>query len=152
MTRRRMARSTRRHAVGALALCVLGAPGAVAQAVFDGDAIREPLTAAPGDPVRGKTVLVQREKGHCILCHTLPEAGVRFAGNIGPPLAGVGTRLSAAQIRGRIADPARHAPDTVMPAYFRTADLRRVAPAFRDRTVLSAQDVEDAVAYLATLR
>ena len=142
-----------RRAVGALALCALSAPWAFAQpAIFDGDAIRDPLTTTPGDPVRGKAVLIQREKGHCILCHALPEADVRFAGNIGPPLAGVGVRLSAAQIRGRIADPTRHAPDTVMPAYYRSADLRRVAPAFRNKTVLSAQDVEDAVAYLATLR
>jgi sulfur-oxidizing protein SoxX len=147
-----MARPTPRRAIGVLALCVMVASGAMAQAVFDGDAIREPLTATPGDPVRGKAVLVQREKGHCILCHALPEADVRFAGNIGPPLAGVGARLSAAQIRGRIADPTRHAPDTAMPAYFRSTELRRVAPAFKDRTVLSAQDVEDAVAYLATLR
>lgn len=121
-------------------------------AVFDGDAIREPLTSTPGDPSRGKGVLVQREKGHCILCHAVPESDVRFAGNIGPPLAGVGERLTPAQIRGRIADPTRHDPGTVMPAYFRTGDLRRVAPAYRDRTVLSAQDVEDAVAYLSTLR
>jgi sulfur-oxidizing protein SoxX len=143
----------RRSAAGALALCVLGPPTPFAQQpIFDGDAIREPLTPTPGDPVRGKAVLVQREKGHCILCHALPEPDVRFAGNIGPPLAGVGVRLSVAQIRGRIADPTRHAPDTVMPAYFRTAGLRRVAPAFRERTVLSAQDVEDAVAYLSTLR
>lgn len=147
-----MARPTPRRAIGVLALCVMVVPGAVAQAVFDGDAIREPLTATPGDPVRGKAVLVQREKGHCILCHALPEADVRFAGNIGPPLAGVGARLSAAQIRGRIADPTRNAPDTAMPAYFRSTELRRVAPAFKDRTVLSAQDVEDAVAYLSTLR
>lgn len=154
MRRPALAPPAQRSAICTLVLCALcGPPAAVAQpVVFDGDAIRAPLTATPGDPVRGKAVLIQREKGHCILCHALPEADVRYAGDVGPPLAGVGGRLSVAQIRGRIADPTRHAPDTVMPAYFRTADLRRVAPAFRDRTVLSAQDIEDAVAYLSTLR
>ena len=121
-------------------------------AVFAGDGVAAPLTSTPGDPARGKSVLVQREKGHCILCHTLPEPDVKFAGNIGPPLAGVGRRLSAAQIRGRIVDPTRHDPNSVMPAYFRTEGLNRVAPSYRDKTVLSAQDVEDAVALLSTYR
>ena len=102
--------------------------------------------------MRGKQVLVQREKGHCILCHAIPESDVRFAGNIGPPLAGVGTRLDAAQIRGRIVDPSRHDPHTVMPSYFKVDGLRRVAPQFAGRTVLSAQDVEDAVALLLSYR
>jgi len=77
---------------------------------------------------------------------------VRFAGNVGPPLTGVGSRLDAARIRGRIVDPTRHDPETAMPGYFRTDGLRRVAPAYAGQTVLSAQDVEDAVAYLVTLR
>jgi len=119
---------------------------------FVGDAVPAALTATPGDRQRGKAVLVQREKGHCILCHALPEAEVRFAGNVGPPLAGVGSRLTAAQIRGRIVDPGRHDPQTVMPAYFRTANLRRVAPQYAGHTVLNAQDIEDAVAYLTSLR
>jgi sulfur-oxidizing protein SoxX len=148
----------RRTGRPALLACVVAAwllvdlPVAAGPPVFEGDAVPEPLTPVPGDPLRGKEVLVQREKGHCILCHVLPEREVRFAGNVGPPLAGVARRLTPAQIRGRIVDPARHDPETVMPAYFRTDDLRRVASAFRGRTVLSAQDVEDAVAYLTTLR
>jgi sulfur-oxidizing protein SoxX len=124
----------------------------VASAVFNGDAVSAPLTATPGDPARGKAVLVQREKGHCILCHTLPDADVKFAGNVGPPLAGVGQRLDGARIRGRIVDPTKHDPNSVMPAYYRVENLNRVAPAFKGKTALSAQDVEDAVAYLLTLR
>jgi sulfur-oxidizing protein SoxX len=139
-----------------LSLCVLHgavAFGVAAQTpVFSGDAVPAPLTATPGDAARGKKVVVERDKGHCILCHALPEADVRFAGNVGPPLAGVATRLSAAQIRGRIADPSRHDPQSAMPAYFRTEGLRRVAKVYEGKTVLSAQDVEDAVAYLASLR
>lgn len=135
------------------ALCVGMPVGVAAQlAVFEGDAVPAPLSASPADATRGKAVFVQRERGHCILCHALPDPDVRFAGNVGPALAGVGVRLSAAQLRGRIVDPTRHDPDTAMPAYFRTGNLNRVARPYAGRTVLSAQDVEDVVAYLLTLR
>jgi L-cysteine S-thiosulfotransferase len=135
------------------ALC-MGMPVGLAaqQAVFEGDAVPAPLSASPGDAARGKAMFVQREKGHCILCHALPDPEVHFAGNLGPALAGVGSRLSAAQMRGRIVDPTRHDPDTVMPAYFRTGNLSRVARPYAGRTVLVAQDIEDVVAYLLTLR
>ena len=131
-----------------------GAPAGAAaqQVVFEGDAVPVPLTASPADAMRGKAAFVQREKGHCILCHVLPDPEVRFAGNVGPPMAGIGVRLSVAQLRGRIVDPTRHDPDTVMPAYYRTENLRRVAPAYAGRTVLTAQDIEDVIAYLLTLR
>ncbi|MEP6702483.1 MAG: hypothetical protein ABJB04_05770, partial [Betaproteobacteria bacterium] len=90
---------------GAIALLWIASISLHAQpVVFEGDRVSLPLTSTPGDPARGKSVLVQREKGHCILCHALPESDVKFAGNIGPPLAGVGLRLTAAQIRGRIVD------------------------------------------------
>ena len=125
---------------------------AAQQAVFEGDAVPAPLAASPADAARGKAVFVQREKGHCILCHTVPDPDIHFAGNVGPPLAGVGARLSTAQIRGRIVDPTRHDPDTVMPAYYRTGNLSRVARLYAGRTVLSAQDIEDVIAYLLTLR
>ncbi|MEP7085238.1 MAG: sulfur oxidation c-type cytochrome SoxX, partial [Betaproteobacteria bacterium] len=136
-------------------IAFLSAPSGFAAAqtpLFDGDAVPLPLTTAVADAAAGRTVFIQREKGHCILCHTLPDAGVRFAGNVGPPLAGVGARLTAAQLRGRIVDSTRHDPDTVMPAYFRNAALNRVSRAYIGRTVLSAQEVEDVVAYLLTLR
>lgn len=120
--------------------------------MFEADAIPAPLTASPGDPLRGRAVLIEREKGHCVLCHALPDPGIRFAGNVGPPLAGVGLRLSASQLRGRIADPGRHNPETAMPAYYRTENLRRVDRRYAGRTVLGAQDIEDVIAYLLTLR
>jgi L-cysteine S-thiosulfotransferase len=137
----------------AITVC-LGAPVGVAaqHVVFEGDAVTAPLTASPADAARGKAVFVQREKGHCILCHALPDPEVRFAGNLGPLLAGVGSRLSVAQMRGRIVDPNRHDPDTVMPAYYRTDNLNRVARSYAGRTVLSTQDIEDVIAYLLTLR
>ena len=133
--------------LAAAAAAVLGQPVA-----FVGDAVPAPLTATPGDPERGRQVVVQREQGHCILCHAVPDPTVRFAGNVGPPLTGVGSRLTGAELRGRIVDPTRHDPATSMPAYFRTEGLNRVAAAYSGRTALTAQQVEDAVAWLSTRR
>jgi len=157
----RLARIASRCALFGATLAVVAA-NAIAQSpvstvspasiVFEGDAIPAPLTATPGDAARGRNVVIERDKGHCILCHAVPDPEVKFAGNVAPPLNGVARRLTAAQIRGRIADPTRHDRDTVMPAYFRTEALRRVAKPYAGKTVLSAQDVEDAVAYLSTLR
>ena len=116
-----------------------------------GDAIPEPLTDVPGNAARGREVVMGRD-GNCLLCHAIPDPGIRFMGNVAPPFAGVATRLSAGQIRLRIVDPTLIKPDVVMPAYYRTRGLDRVAEAFRDKPVLTAQQVEDVVAYLSTLR
>ena len=108
-----------------------------------------PLAPA-GDAVRGREVFVAREAGHCVLCHRAP--GVAPAGNVGPPLAGIGSRLGAAEIRARIADITRTYPDSVMPTFHRTEGLTRVASAYAGKPVLDAQQVEDLVAWLGTLR
>src|SRR5438477_10623400 len=75
---------------------------ALARFSIDGDAIREPLAGARGDPARGRELILARDPANCVLCHTVPDPEVRFAGDVGPPLAGVGGRLSAGQIRLRI--------------------------------------------------
>ena len=106
--------------------------------------------AAPGDPARGREIFVAREGGHCVLCHSAP--GVAVAGNVGPPLAGVGSRLSAGQIRLRIADITRVKPDAAMPAFHRTQGGERVASNYAGRPALQAQQVEDLVAWLETLK
>ena len=93
---------------------------------------------------------MSREGGHCVLCHSVP--GVTVAGDVGPPLAGVGARLSPGQIRLRIADISRVKPDATMPSFHRTADVVRVARQYAGKPVLSGQQVEDLVAYLGTLR
>jgi sulfur-oxidizing protein SoxX len=118
----------------------------------DPDRITAPFSSAPGDAARGRKVAIEREGGHCILCHALPEAEVKNAGDIGPSLAGVGSRLDAAQLRRRVADITVIKPDAVMPAFHRAADLLRVAQEYRGRPVLDVQQVEDLVAYLASLR
>lgn len=91
-------------------------------------------------------------EANCLLCHAIPDSAERFMGNVGPPLAGVGSRLDAGQLRLRIVDITRIRPEAAMPAYFRTQGLDSVAAAFQGRTVLDAQEVEDVVAYLSTLR
>jgi len=113
------------------------------------DGIERPLAAA-GDPARGREVFVSREGGHCVLCHAVPE--VTTAGDVGPALAGIGSRLSASQIRLRIADITRVNPDAAMPTFHRTEGLTRVATRYAGKPALSGQEVEDLVAWLGTLR
>ena len=117
-----------------------------------GDAIPESLTGRPGDPRQGRELVVSRQFGNCLLCHRAPIPGERFQGDLGPDLAGVASRLSAGQIRLRIVDETRLNPDTIMPPYYRVEGLRRVMTAYRDKPVLTADQVEDVVAFLLTFR
>jgi sulfur-oxidizing protein SoxX len=117
-----------------------------------GDGIPMPLTDAPGDPARGRAIIVNRQLGLCLLCHSGPFPEEKLQGTLAPSLAGAGARSSLGQLRLRIVDAARLNPDTIMPSYYRTADLTRVAPAFAGKPVLSAEQVEDVVAFLTTLR
>lgn len=73
-------------------------------------------------------------------------------GNIGPPLAGVGSKLTAGQLRQRIVDPTKVKSDVTMPAYHRTEGLNQVSQQYLGRPILDAQQVEDVVAYLLTLK
>jgi sulfur-oxidizing protein SoxX len=136
----------------AVAGCATSVPDAVRPYRVDGDAIRERLApAAPGDAARGKAVVVNRDS-NCLLCHAVPDSGVRFMGNIGRSLKGVGAKLNEGQLRLRIVDSTRLNPETMMPSYYRTDGLNRVAEPWRGKPVLTAQQVEDTVAYLLTLR
>jgi sulfur-oxidizing protein SoxX len=125
---------------------------AVAGSAFPNDEMPASLTGAQGDPVRGRAIVASRQQGLCLLCHSGPFPEERFQGTIGPDLKGVGARLSAGQIRLRIVDPGRINAATIMPAYYRTEGLQRVARAFHDKTVLTAEQIEDVVAFLVTLR
>ena len=116
-----------------------------------GDGIPEPLAGA-GDPTRGRALIVARESANCVLCHAVPDPAVRFSGTIGPSLEGVGKRLSQAQLRLRVADNLRVNPKSVMPSYYKTDGLDRVAAAYAGKPILSAQEVEDVVAYLGSLQ
>jgi sulfur-oxidizing protein SoxX len=109
------------------------------------------LTGAKGDPVRGRAIVANRQVGLCLLCHSGPFPEERFQGNLAPDLRNAG-RLGEAQLRARMVDPARFNPQTIMPAYYRTDGFTRVAPSYRSKPVLSAEQIEDVVAYLATLK
>ena len=128
------------------------APVGVATYRVAGDAIAQPLTSQPGDPVRGRAIVANRQQGLCLLCHTGPFPEERFQGNLAPDLSGAGQRWTAAQLRLRIVDARQLNPDTIMPAYHRVDGLHRVAPALAGVPLLGAQQVEDVVAYLETLR
>ena len=117
-----------------------------------GDAVPAPLVEVGGDPARGRTVVTSRQRGLCLLCHTGPFPEERFQGDLAPSLAGVGSRLSEGQIRLRLIDSRRLDPGSIMPSYYRTDGLERVGAAWRDKPVLSAEEIEDVVAFLATLR
>ena len=117
-----------------------------------GDSIPEALTDAPGDPARGREIVANRQLGLCLLCHTGPVGDARFQGNLAPDLAGTGRRWSVGQLRLRIVDARQLNPETIMPSYHRTDGLQRVAPARASVPLLGAQQVEDVVAFLMTLR
>jgi sulfur-oxidizing protein SoxX len=137
-------------ACAAIGACAADPGGMVSYPVHE-DSITTPLTALAGDAARGREVIAGRE-GNCLLCHAVQETGERFMGNVAPPLSGVGARLSAGQIRLRVVDPTRLKRDAVMPAYYRVDGLNEVALPYRGKPILSAQQVEDVVAYLVTLR
>lgn len=126
---------------------LLAAGGAAAQVNLPGS-----LAGKPGDPARGRAIVADRQIGMCLLCHSGPIPEERFQGDLAPSLAGAGSRWSEAQLRLRLVDPGRFNPATIMPSYRRTEGLNRVAPARHGRPLLSAEQVEDVVAYLATLK
>ena len=107
---------------------------------------------AAGNPERGRQLVANRQVGLCLLCHAAPIPEERFQGDLAPDLKGVGARLSEAQIRARIVDPSKANPNTIMPAYYKTDGLTRVAPAFRGKTIFTEEQIEDVVAYLVTLK
>jgi len=148
-----MVRHPHRRALRLIALALL-APGVAAAAGYRvvGDAAPDPLTSAPSDARRGWATMVDADRGNCLLCHATPPAPASAAGTLGPPLAGVGGRMTAGQLRLRIIDGRKIDPARIMPPYYRIEGLTRVDPRWRGRTVLSAQEVEDVVAYLETLR
>jgi L-cysteine S-thiosulfotransferase len=127
------------------------AAGGAAPFVVTGDAIEAPLAGLSGDRRRGEAIVKNRETANCLICHTIPDERERFMGDVGPPLSGVGTRLSPGQIRLRLVDPTLLNARAVMPPYYRVEGLVRVDERYRGRPVLGAQEIEDVVAYLAAL-
>jgi L-cysteine S-thiosulfotransferase len=137
-------------------LATVALPGAaVAQAlrpyVVAGDAISESLTGTPGDAARGRVLVVTRTST-CILCHSGPFPEEKFQGDLAPSLAGAGSRWSEGQLRLRLVDASSLNAATIMPSYYRVDGLHRVGAAWRGKPILSAEQIEDMVAYLVSLR
>jgi sulfur-oxidizing protein SoxX len=163
-----------------------GSASAADAAFWTGDSIERPLSNVSGDADRGRAIVASRQTGLCLLCHSVDASGAPNQGNLAPPLAGAGARLSAGQLRARLVDSRRLDPASIMPAYFVVAPVQggvaglaqppvelstiatnaatasrssvipsrhvRVAPAWQGRSLLDAQQIEDVVAYLLTLR
>ena len=110
------------------------------------------LTGQPGDATRGREIVKNRQLGLCLLCHTGPFPEERFMGNLAPDMTGAGARWSESQLRARIVDARQFNPDTIMPPYHSIKGLEHVGPSFRGKPLLTAEQVEDVVAFLMTLR
>ena len=134
------------RAFAATALCLLAGVNALAQDMA------QPLTATVGDAVRGRAIVLDRRVGLCLLCHSGPFPEERAQGNLASDLAGAGSRWTAAQLRARLVDARRLNPNTIMPSYFSTEGMNQVAGRFRGKTILEAQQIEDLLAFLLTLR
>jgi len=134
-----------------LAACNSAEPALIDPSHIVGDAIPDALTQSEASPVRGEKVFSDRNQGHCVLCHVVTGLDVPFQGNVGPDLTLVGERLSAAQLRLRIVDYQIIMPGALMPSYYRRHDLYQVEEDYIAEMILSAQQVEDLVAYLSAL-
>jgi L-cysteine S-thiosulfotransferase len=126
--------------------------GGLAAFVREGDGIALPLDEKIGDAARGRDIVLDRAVGNCLICHHVPVEAEPFQGELGPDLGGVGSRLSAAQIRLRLVDQSLLNRETMMPPYYRVDGLKRVAEAFQGKPNLNAQQIEDVVAWLSTLK
>jgi sulfur-oxidizing protein SoxX len=142
-------------AIAVIVAGVLALPAATAQELttymITDDGIAQSLTDRPEDAARGRALVVERSST-CVLCHSGPFPEVRFQGDLAPSLAGTGSRWSIPQLRLRLVDADRLNPGTIMPSYYRVSGLERVGRAWRDKPILSAEQIEDIVAYLATLQ
>ena len=136
-----MTRSRNRLSVSVALLAVAAAPAGIAQS----------LDGLVGDAARGRAV-VARQSSTCVLCHAGPFGDPNLEGDVGPDLHGVGSRLSVPELRAQLVDARQVDPATVMPSFYRRENLARVGPTWEGKTILTAGEIEDAVAYLATLK
>ena len=120
--------------------------------VVGGYSIPQPLTDKPGDPEHGLEVMVDRKLGNCLACHKVPGVDAPFQGEVGPSLAGVGSARSEGELRLQVVNPKALNPASVMPAFYKVEGLHRVMEKFQGQPILTAQQVEDVVAYLKTMK
>ena len=141
-----------------LAVAGMSAPANVAAeemvnfSIVDGNSIPDSLTGKAGDPAKGRETAIHRKKGNCLACHVLPAPEQPYHGEVGPELNGVASRLSEGEIRLRIVNPKYANPATIMPAFYNTEGLHMVQKKWQGKPMLTAEEVEDIVAYLMTLK
>jgi len=138
-------------AAGLFAACAPAGAEALRPYTVVGDAIPQPLTGIKGDVARGRALVVERSST-CILCHNGPFPEQAFQGDLAPNLSGSGARWSEGQLRLRLVDASHLNAATIMPSYYRIDGLARVGASWRGKPILSAEQIEDIVAYLVTLR
>lgn len=137
--------------IASLAFTSLAGADELAPYTIVGDGIPESLIGSPGNATRGRALVLARTTT-CILCHSGPFPETRFRGDLAPDLTGAGNRWSASQLRLRLVDASRFNAETIMPSYYRNGGLVRVGRNFAGKPILSAAEIEDVVAFLATLR
>jgi sulfur-oxidizing protein SoxX len=132
----------------AIALATMTAFAQVTTYKVEGDGIPKPLTSTPGNAARGKALVSAKGAANCLECHTIKKDKL-IGGSKGPALDGVGAALTAAQLRLTVVDFARVNPKVIMPSFHKGATLLSSGDG---QPTLSAQEVEDVVAYLGTLK
>jgi len=154
MTQLRVGRANQLRAVLCcfLVLVVLAVSNPLFAQSASKDVIMESLSGKPGDATKGRLIVLSRQTGLCILCHSGPFPEERFQGNLAPDLAMSAARLSKEQLRARIVDASQFNPDSIMPSYYRKDDFNRVAPQYAGKSILSEQDIEDVVEFLVSLK
>jgi sulfur-oxidizing protein SoxX len=138
--------------VAAACALLLGGAAPLVPYRIDGDSMEQSLTRHQGDPAHGRQIVEDRQVGACLLCHSGPFPDPHLQGSVAPSLDGVGSRLTAGQIRLRLVDPRKLDPDTIMPAYDVVDGLNRVGLEWQGRPILTPEQIEDVVAFLITLR
>lgn len=142
----------------ALALCALSAHATTTgpdEVVFDDNLqVTQSLTDVPGDAAAGRKIFANRKLGNCLACHAASEQSEQlFHGEIGPSLDGVGGRYPEGLLRTVVINAKKvFSESTLMPGFYTLANGERVAKKFQGKTILSAQQVEDLVAYLKTFK
>lgn len=148
-----------KRTIVAITALVLGSTSAYAEVVaptnvmFEDGAVSKSLTGTPGDAAAGAKAFSNRKQGNCLACHANTDmADQPFHGEVGPSLDGVATRWTEAELRGIVANSKKTFEGTIMPAFYITEGYNRPLEKFEGKSVLTAQQVEDIVAYLMTLK
>ncbi|SPH21499.1 hypothetical protein ASD8599_02251 [Ascidiaceihabitans donghaensis] len=155
-----------KNSIFAVAATMIAATGLHAEEVlptnvaFNDGAVEQSLSGVAGDAANGRIIVGDKGQGNCVACHQVADlADVPFQGEIGPALDGAGERWSEAELRGIVANAKIMFEDSMMPSFYKTEGFIRPGNAYTGKAaddtfgpLLSAQQIEDVVAYLATLK